>query len=369
MDAEYFRPLAGQTQATASAMSATRRLVLGGTAFIGRHLVEPLPAAGHDVAILNRGASAAPAGVEPLIADRKDGAAMARALRGRHWDAVYDVSASVQVAGLEDIAALVEMLDGQCGIYEFISSIAAYRMGHGAMPWTEELPTTRSRATKYGGHKAAVEQLLAERRARTGFAYTVLRPAAVYGPHNNIPDGEMAMFLRLTQRRPVLLPHDGLVCFPYGHVEDLARAMLLAASTPAAVGETFNITADSVTSRHFVETIAAIVGVEPDIVLVPDAVTEGLKAPLPFNHRFAKLLHAVVSCDKARHVLGFTPAYDFEAGHRQTYAWFLEQGLDRLAQPLNDPTWNVSWDFEREARLIESLRDGAPLQPTPPTIT
>ncbi len=339
-------------------MTTTRSLVLGGTAFIGRHLVEHLLMAGHDVAILNRGASAAPDGVEQLIADRKDSQAMHRVLRGRNWDAVYDVSASVQVASLEDIAALVELLDGHCSIYEFISSIAAYRMGHGAMPWTEDLPTTRSRATKYGGHKAAVEQLLAERHARTGFAYTVLRPAAVYGPHNNIPDGEMAMFLRLMQRRPALVPHDGLVCFPYGHVDDLARAMVLAANSPAAIGEVFNISGNSVTSRHFVETIARVMGVEAEIILLPDAVTAELTSPLPFNHRFVKRLHAVVSCDKARHLLGFEPVYDFEAGHAQTYAWFLAQGLDRMTQPMNDPIWNISWDFAREAQLIDMLQCG-----------
>lgn len=337
-------------------MSATRSLVLGGSVFIGRHLVDRLLAAGNEVTILNRGASAALDGVEQLLADRKDSAAMRRALRHRQWDAVYDVSASVQVASVEDIATLIEVLDGQCGIYEFVSSIAAYRMGHGAFPWTEDLPTTRSRGSKYGGHKAAVEALLAERRARTGFAYTVVRPAAVYGPHNNIPDGEMAMFLRLGQGRPVLLPHDGLVCFPYGHVDDLARAMLLAANTPAAVGEIFNISADAVTAIYFVETIAAIMGVEAEIIRVPDAVVAELSGPLPFNHRFQKLLHAVVSGDKARRVLGFEPSYDFAAGHRHTYAWFLAQGLDRLTQPLNDPTWNVSWDFAREARLIERLR-------------
>lgn len=337
-------------------MSATRSLVLGGTAFIGRHLVERLLEAGHVVTVLNRGGSAAPAGVEQLVADRKDGEAMARALRGRDWDAVYDVSASAQVARVEDIAALVAMLDGHCGVYEFISSIAAYRMGHGAFPWTEDLPTTRSRPDKYGGHKVAVEQLLAVRRARSGFAYTVLRPAAVYGPYNNIPDGEMAMFRRLAQRRPVLLPHDGMVCFPYGHVDDLARAMLLAASTPAALGEVFNITADSVTSRYFVETIAGIMGVEADILLLPDAVTAELTAPLPFNHRFQKILHAVVSSDKARRLLGFVPRYDFAAGHRQTYEWYLAQGLDQGSEPMNDPTWNISWDFEREARVAASLR-------------
>ena len=84
--------------------------------------------------------------------------------------------------------------------------------------------------------------------------------------------------------------------------------------------------------------------------------TRSLVPPLPFNHRFQKLLHAVVSCDKARRVLGFEPRYDFEAGHRQTYAWFKAQGLDWFAQPMYDPTWNISWDFAREAHLLESLR-------------
>ncbi|MCB1749912.1 MAG: NAD-dependent epimerase/dehydratase family protein [Gammaproteobacteria bacterium] len=337
-------------------MSPPRSLVLGGTAFIGRHLVEHLQAQGHDVTLLNRGGSTPPPGVAVLVADRHDPRGVRAALAGRDWDHVFDISASVQVAPLESVGALVEDLDGHCGVYVFVSSIAACRMGQGAFPWTEDVLTTRSRPGKYGGHKAAVERLLAERRAARGFPYVVVRPAAVYGPHDNIPDGEMAMFLRLRQGRPVLLPHDGLVCFPYGHVADLARALLLAARTPAAQGEIFNVTGESVTARHYVDTLARIVGVEPDIVAIPEDVLATLTPPLPFNHRFQKLLHAVMSIDKARRVLGFEPAFDFEQGHRQTYAWFLEQGFDRLAQPLNDPVWNVSWDFAHEAAVAAAIR-------------
>ena len=342
-------------------MSAPRSLVLGGTAFIGRHLVGHLLACGHEVTVLNRGHSAAPEGVEQLVADRKDDASMRRALAGRAWDMVFDVSASVMVASAESIAALVALLDGHCGVYVFISSIGAYRMGNGAFPWTETLPTTRAPETSYGGHKAAVENLLAERRAQTGFAYSVLRPAAVYGPHDNIPDGEIAMFLRLGQRRPALVPHSGLVCFPYGHVADLARAMLLAATTPAALGEVFNLTADAVTARHYVTSIGAIMEVEAEILDVPDAMLADWKGTLPFNHRFQKYLHSVLSIDKARRLLGFEPEFDFAAGHRQTYEWFLEQGLDRLDRPLKDPIWNVSWDFSREEGLVEALRAAGPM--------
>lgn len=337
-------------------MTAKRTLVLGGTAFIGRHLVQHLLDLGHGVTVLNRGTHPAPAGVEQMVADRQDRQSLRQVLTGREWDIVFDVSASVQVASLQDLEDLVDFLDGRCGIYQFVSSIAAFQMGNGAFPWTESQATTRSRPTKYGGHKAAVEQMLAARRARTGFPYTVIRPAAVYGPHNNIPDGEMAMFLRLGQGRPALVPHAGLVCFPYGHAQDLVRAMVLAATTPAAIGEIFNITADAVTATHFVKTIGSIMGIEPEIIPVPDDILATIAGPLPFNHRFQKLLHAVVSIDKARRILGFEPEFAFEAGHRQTYAWFLAQGLERLETPLNDPTWNISWDFSREAQLIERLR-------------
>lgn len=337
-------------------MTSRRNLVLGGSAFIGRHLVEQLLDQGQHVTVLNRGGRSAPAGVEQLIADRGDPESMRQVLAGRDWDVVYDVSASVQVASAESIAELIELLDGRCGVYEFISSIAAYRFGGGDFPWTEDRPTTRSKATSYGGHKATVECMLAARRAKTGFAYTIIRPAAVYGPHNNIPDGEMAMFARLLRRRPVLVPHDGLVCFPYGHVEDLARAMVMAASNPLAIGEIFNVTADSVTATHYIKTIAEITDTEPDIINIPDEMLGGISGPLPFNHRFQKKLFSILSIDKARRLLSFAPTFNFEAGHRQTYDWYLAKGFDRSETPMIDPTWNVSWDFANESAWIAKVR-------------
>ena len=334
-----------------------KSLVLGGSAFIGRHLVEVLLGAGHDVTVLNRGTRPTiPNGVEQLVADRGDPEAVRTALAGRSWDAVFDVSGQVQVAPVDTVAALAADLDGRCGVYVFVSSIAAYAIGDGSFPWTEDRPLSSSRPTGYGGHKAAVERLLAERHRRTGFPVVVVRPAAVYGPDDNIPDGEIAMFLRLAQRRPVLVPHEGLVTFNYGHVDDLAQALLAAATVPAAVGGAFNVTADAVTALHYVRTIGEIVGVEPDLCLIPEAALAGIGQPPPFNHRFQKVLHSVLSTRRARDVLGVVPRYDFAAGHRQTYEWFLEQGTDRFTGSNADPVWGVSWDFEREARIAAGLR-------------
>lgn len=336
-----------------------KSLVLGGSAFIGRRLVEVLQAAGHTVTVLNRGSRNdgidGAGGVECLVADRSDPASVRDALGSAEFDAVFDVSGQVQVSSVEAIGDLVGHLDGRCGVYVFVSSIAAYALGSGAFPWTEDRPLSTSRPTGYGGHKAAVERLLAERHAATGFPFVALRPAAVYGPKDNIPDGEIAMFLRLLQGRPVLVPHEGLVTFSYGHVDDLADALLVAATVPDAIGGSFNITADAVTALHYVHTLAGIVGTEPDIRFLPEDVTAGLRGPLPFNHRFQKVMHSVLGNERARQVLGITPRFDFAAGHRHTYEWFRAGGLDRLDGSLRDPVWGVSWDFAREAELAATV--------------
>ncbi len=194
-----------------------------------------------------------------------------------------------------------------------------------------------------------------ERHAATGFPASVVRPAAIYGPANNIFDMETPMFLRLVQRRPILLPHAGLVTGSYGHVDDLCRMMIEMTGHAAALGEVFNATAEAVTTRHYVTTLASIVGVEPDIVEVPDAALADLPAPI-FGHLFGKRHHAVLSMDKANRLLGFEPEYDFRSGHEQTWEWFRAQGFDRLDGPLVDPVWRASWDFDAEAAAVAALR-------------
>ena len=335
-----------------------RALVLGGSVFVGRRLVERLVTEGHQVAVLNRGVTptALPAGVEHLVADRTDMEAMSRVLAGREWDAILDVSGFVMVAGGGDIAGLLDLVDGSVGHYVYVSSIMAYDQSQlGVFPWHEELDIDRSGPRSYGGFKAMVESAMLTRHGATGFPVTVVRPAAIYGPCNNIYDMETPMFLRLIQRRPILLPHGGLVTGSYGHVDDLCRMMVDMIGVDAAKGEVFNATAEAVTTSHYVATLAAIVGVEADVVMVPDDRPEGFPSGV-YGHLFGSRHHAVLSMDKARRLLGYEPELGFEDGHRHTYDWFKKQGWDRLEGPLSDPVWRSSWDFEAEARAAALLR-------------
>lgn len=96
-------------------------LILGGTVFLGRHMVEAALARGHEVTLFNRGQhdSGLFPEVEKLRGDRtKD----LSALRGRRWDAVIDTSGYLPAA----VRASARLLAGAVDHYTFISSQSVY---------------------------------------------------------------------------------------------------------------------------------------------------------------------------------------------------------------------------------------------------
>ena len=101
-----------------------RLLVLGGTRFIGRALVEEALARGHDVTALHRGVTGRlPDGVDVRTADRTDPGALRRALGDDRWDAVVDTWAQAPRV----VADAVEALAGRVEQYAYVSSRSVYR--------------------------------------------------------------------------------------------------------------------------------------------------------------------------------------------------------------------------------------------------
>jgi len=336
-----------------------RSLVLGGSTFVGRRLVHRLLEQGDEVAVLNRGRTATdlPVEVERLVADRTDADSMRAALGGTTWDAVHDVSGFVMAAGGSPYDELLELFDGQVGAYVFVSSIMAYEPTP-LMPWTEDLPVRTEGSATYGGFKAFAEGRILDRHRRTGFPGSVARPAAIYGPHNNILDMEAAMFLRLRRGLPVLVPHEGLVITSYGHVDDLCALLVALASTPAAAGEVVNATGESMTSSGYVQALARIVGVEPDVRMLPTERLGELEGTV-HGHLFTTRHHGILSTEKARVTLGLPVERGFMAGHRDTYEWFCGSELVDAPHAMRDPVWGAGYDFAAEARALEVLGAGA----------
>ena len=96
-------------------------LILGGTIFLGRHLVEAALDSGHEVTLFNRGQHGPDLypQVEQLRGDRWSDLDM---LQGRTWDAVIDTSGYIPSI----VRSSAQRLAGAVGQYVFISSISVY---------------------------------------------------------------------------------------------------------------------------------------------------------------------------------------------------------------------------------------------------
>jgi 2'-hydroxyisoflavone reductase len=145
-----------------------RILVLGGTVFLGRHVVDAAVRRGHDVTIFTRGKHGkVPPGVEHVTGDRAD----VTPLRGRGWDAAIDTS-GYDPAHVDASSGL------EIGHYVFVSSCNAYP-DWPDKPVDEDSPTWRE-GEGYGPDKAAAETFVL---ARGG---AVVRAGLIVGPHDNI---------------------------------------------------------------------------------------------------------------------------------------------------------------------------------------
>jgi len=327
-------------------------LVLGGSTFVGRRLVDLLVREGHEVTVLNRGRTTSdlPPGVQRIVGDRTSTESMTNALAGTQWAAVIDVSGFVMAAGGGEFEDLIRMLDGTVGAYVFVSSIMAYAPT-GLMPWTEDQPVRDEPSSTYGGFKAYAERVILDRCAATGFPGSIARPAAIYGPDNNILDMEAAMFLRLRRGLPILVPHGGLVTGSYGHVDDLCVNLVELAMQPAAFGQVVNTTGQGCSSAEYVAQLAQLVGVEPRVLMVPD----GFDAPGPlYGHLFKDRHHGILSLERANS-LGLARERGFHVGHEQSYEWFCASPLIDAPDAMADPMWGAGYDFALEAVAAERL--------------
>jgi 2'-hydroxyisoflavone reductase len=160
-----------------------RILVLGGTRFVGRHLVEAARAAGHVVTVFNRGATPLPwDGVEQLTGDRER--TDLEALRGRDWDACLDVSGYLP----QHVRASAELLRDHVARYVFISSASVYELpGEAPIGETGAVHPAPAEEVEsvlpglYGALKVACEREV--ERAFPGRAL-ILRPGIVAGPYD-----------------------------------------------------------------------------------------------------------------------------------------------------------------------------------------
>jgi len=158
-----------------------RILLIGGTRFIGRHVVVSALAAGHDVTLFHRGRTGADLfpDVDHLIGDRNSDLS---ALSQGSWDATVDTCAYFP----RQVHELATVLGDRGGHYELVSSVSAYA-SPASRGYREDAPLavlddpTVEEVTNesYGGLKVLCERAAIE---RFGPRTVVVRPTYVVGP-------------------------------------------------------------------------------------------------------------------------------------------------------------------------------------------
>ena len=171
-------------------------LILGGTRFVGRHLVTAALARKHEITLFNRGkhSSAALTNVETIYGDRNSDLAK---LQGRRWDAVVDTCGYLP----RTVRASAEILSHSVDAYVFISSLSVYAdVSVFGIDETAPLATLTSEQLEqanaidssgqasavtygkmYGGLKALCEQAAEEVLPNR---VLIIRPGLIVGPYD-----------------------------------------------------------------------------------------------------------------------------------------------------------------------------------------
>ena len=332
-------------------MTGMRLLVLGGTHFVGRAIVEAALARGDEVTTVNRGISrSAVKGVEALVADRTDPEALRQVVAGREWDAAIDTwSGAPRVVG--DSCGL---LADRVGRYTYVSSISVYRwpIPRGAdehTPLVDGDPDGSDdedyAAAKRGGELAALRAF--------GDRTLLARAGLILGPYENV--GRMPWWLRRIERGGQVLAPDPARPLQYIDARDLAAWMLSAAER--GIGGAFNTVGRPgyCTMGELLDAAVKVTGSDAELVWAsPDVIEEAGISPwielpiwLPQDDEYGGMQDADVS---AAHSAGLTcrPMRETVA---DTWAWLQAEGDP---EPRTDRP-RLGLDPAKEKQVIDRL--------------
>jgi nucleoside-diphosphate-sugar epimerase len=328
-------------------------LFIGGTGIISSACSRLAVQRGIRLTLLTRGqrASEIVDGAETVNGDINDASAVARALRGRRFDAVVNWIAFTPT----DIERDLELFRGQTRQYIFISSASAYQKPGTHYLITESTPLANPH-WDYSRSKIACEERLLRAYREEGFPVTIVRPSLTYG-ENLIPlvinswERSYTVVDRMLKGQKVIVPGDGSSLWGITHNSDFAKGFVGLLGHEQSIGHAFHITSDEVLSwDQLYRTVGAAVGVEPRIVHIP---SDFLVACLPDMEGTLigdKSVSVVFDNTKIkRFVPDYVATTRFAQGIRQSLAWFDADPGRKLI----DSEANATWD-----RLIDVYGKG-----------
>ncbi len=318
-------------------------LVIGGTRFIGTHVVRQLIKMGHEVTVFNRGQTIAelPEEVKWLKGDRHNLLDYRAQFQQLAPEVVLDMipytakDAQDLVDIFKDIAQRVVAISSQ-DVYRARDLIWQRETGIiERTPLTENSPL-RSQLYPYRGlsdapfahdyDKIPVEQVL---MSATELPATIIRLPMVYGA-GDFQHRLYSYLKRMDDNRPAIILEEKIAHWQgcYGYVENVARAIALAVNDERAKGRIYNVAElPGSTEADLVKVIASVVGWQGKIVIVP-------KTQMPTTWEFKANLdqHWITDSTRIRTELGYTEIVDRHEALRQTIVWEREHPPEAVAE-------------------------------------
>ena len=312
-------------------MSATRVLVTGGWGFIGSHLVERLIAGGDEVTVLDGAPPPEHLSVakdcEHVVVDIRD-RSMVRAAITPAVDVVYHLAAVVGVDRY--LARPLDVIDvnftgtlnvmeaaTQSGAKVVMASTSEVFGKNPDVPWREDsdrvLGPTSADRWAYSSSKALAEHLTLGYVRQRGADATIVRYFNVYGPRQRPAYAISRSVHRALNGRALVVYDQGKQTRSFTFVDDAVAGTLLAARSPDAVGEIFNLgNMVETTVGEVVELVAKLTG-SSSIVEVDTRERLGSS--------YEDLMRRVPDSTKARDVLNWRCETQLEDGLAKTIDW------------------------------------------------
>lgn len=326
-----------------------RRVLVTGAGCLGRVLVRKLADAGADVKVVDLADEKLTSlgdGVATVRADVTDTDAVRAASEGRdivfHTAALLGGSADqvihVNVHGTRVVAEAAALAGARRFVH--ISSNAVYGIAQRGALTEDRGPSPSDQA--YSMSKAAGEAVVEEVSTGNGMAYTIIRPAGIFGPG---AEYFTASFFKRATRRPIVFVGRGRGAQAVAYVDDVADLAMHAALHPNAVNEVFNCAIDPPpTAKEYVHAYGELtdnrswVGLPMPVVkaaswlVVPFAKKHTYARHLPQNLDFVDS-YVTYPMEKAKRLLDWEPQVDVTEGVRRSIPWLRERGLYDGAGP------------------------------------
>lgn len=327
--------------------AGTPVLVTGATGFTGINLTKKLVNAGLKVSCVARKSSnltpLEDLDIEWFRGDVHDETIMQQALQGKQY--VFNVAAAFREAKstyqdywnvhVKSTQIIAQEVIKNPDFKRFVQISTFGVHGHIVNPpATEE--TEYAPGDDYQKTKLEAELWLNDFAADHDLNYTIIRPAAIYGPG----DKRLLKLFKMAKKSYFPLLGKGKCMYHLVHVDDLTNTFLIAATHPAAQGDTFVCGGlEAIPIAGIAKIIADHFKVKSKVIRLPigpfflagdicELLCKPFKIEPPIYRRrvafYSKDRHFDVS--KMRNVLGYTPKYSNQDGIVQTADWYVEQG-------------------------------------------